>query len=108
MSQMKKCLICNQRTARRLEPYGYLPCKTCQKLKAGRAVSYEITTEEIKSDRRKFHDDILQPFRDGTLSKEYMVKYPDRVKQMIKEGHVKDSEVRNAKPVWDMDYYKDI
>jgi hypothetical protein len=103
----KKCLICLKRPAVKVEPYGYLPCLVCQKQKIKKATNIEVTTEEIREGRRVFKKDITQPYRDGQLSKEYVEEYPNRIKEMIKEGNITQEEVKNAKPVWgETEYYK--
>ncbi len=66
-----------------------------------------MTSGEIKESRKIFKKDIVQPFRDKQLSKEYVKAYPEKVKQMIKEGNITEEEVKKAKPVWDLDYYKE-
>lgn len=67
----------------------------------------EITTDLIKEHRKIYENDILQPFRDGEISKEYIKKYPETVKTMLKEGHITQQEVKKAKNVWDLHYYKE-
>ena len=104
-----KCLLCGIRQAKRVEPYGYLPCESCikrQRELAKPKVSAEITTDSIKEDRKIFQKDITQPFRQGELSKEFVDANPGQVKQMLKEGHVTENEIKGAKNIWDLDYYK--
>jgi len=106
-----KCLICQKRNAVKIEPYGWLPCDKCrtkQRKIAKPNQTIEVTTNKIKDDRKKYGDDILQPFRDGEISKEYIKKYPDKVKTMIKEGNITTQEVKTAKNIWsDLKYYKE-
>ena len=66
----------------------------------------EVTTEQIREDRKIFKKDLYQPFRGGELSKEYVKAHPDSVKQMVAEGNVTKEEVKGAKRVWGLDYYK--
>lgn len=105
-----KCLLCGKRKAVKASIVGWMPCRVCQKrqreiLKPKPAI--EVTTDQIKEDRKIFQEDILQPFRDGQLSKEYVDTRPERVKEMIKEGHITEQEVKEAKDVWiENDYYK--
>jgi len=105
-----KCLICNRRNAVKVDPFGYLPCLPCrrkmQKIVKPRTTT-EVTTESIKEDRKKYATDLTQPFRGGQLSKEYVEAHPDRVKEMVKEGHVTQKEIVSAKNIWDLNYYKD-
>ena len=105
-----RCLNCHKEPATIHSLYGIMAGKKClarmgkiAKLK----VSIEVTTSEIKEDRKKFSKDLTQPFRQGELSKEYVEAYPDRVKEMVKEGHVTQKEIVSAKNIWDLNYYKD-
>ena len=107
---MPKCLICNQRKAVKIDPFGWMPCRICRKRQqeiAKPKVSIEVTTESIKEDRKIYQKDLCQPFRQNELSKEYVEAYPDRVKEMVKEGHVTQKEIVSAKNIWDLNYYKD-
>ena len=85
--------------------YGVIPCATCQsKPHLNLNQSAEFTTEDIKLQRRYFKDDIIQPFRKGELSKEYIDKYG------TKNLKVTDEEIKNAKYIWngtDIKYYND-
>ena len=106
----KKCLLCNKRLAIKIDPYGWFPCDKCR-AKIYRTVkpkqAIEVTTDQIKEDRKIFKKDITQPFRNGSLSKEYIDAYPDKTKQMIQEGHITESEAKEAKNVWtESEYYK--
>jgi hypothetical protein len=107
---MPKCLICHKNNAVKIEPFGYLPCKSCRKRQheiSAPTITGEITTDEIREERKKHQKDIVQPFRDGILSKEYAKVHPDVVQKMVTEGHVSEQDVREAKNVWDLNYYKD-
>lgn len=104
-----KCLLCGKRESLNVPPYGYLPCLVCRKRQrelVKPSITVEITTAKIKEDRQVYKKDILQPFRDSHLSKEYVEAYPERVGQMLKEGNITVKEVNEAKEVWDLDYYK--
>lgn len=89
---------------------GYTYCKVCidkqRKLpKLGETI--ELTTDEIREDRKIYSSDILQSRRGGQLSKEFVKQYPDKVNAMIKEGTATREEVKNAQNVWiENDYYK--
>jgi ketol-acid reductoisomerase len=104
-----KCLICGKEPATIHPLYGIMAGKKC--LAKMRKISQpkqtaEITTESIRDDRKKYSKDILQSFRDGQLSKEYVEAYPEKVKQMIKEGNVSIEEANKAKNTWsDLEYY---
>lgn len=108
--KIPRCLICNKRNAIKIEPLGWLPCKTCrerQKSILKPTITAEITTDQIKEDRRYYKKDLLQPFRDGHLSKEFVKAYPQKTKQMIEEGHITESDIDNMQNVWELDYYKE-
>lgn len=57
--------------------------------------SKEWVPDRIKDERLKYRKDIVQPFRDGQLSKEYVDTYGTRGLH----GVTKD-DVKKAKPVW--------
>ena len=104
------CLICQKRNAVKVDPFGWLPCLPCrrkmQKVVKPRTTT-EVTTESIKKDRKIYQKDLYQPFRQNELSKEYVEAYPDRIKEMVKEGHVTKEEIKNAKNVWtESEYYR--
>jgi len=104
-----KCLLCKKRPAVKIEPIGWMPCLVCQKRQreiSKPKVSIEVTTDQIKEDRKIYEKDIVQPFNDGHLSKEYVEAHPERIGQMLKEGNVTVKEVNEAKEVWDLGYYK--
>jgi ribosome-binding protein aMBF1 (putative translation factor) len=103
------CLICGKGNSINIQPYGLMPCLDCQKrqrnlTKPKQAI--EVTTSQIKEDRKIFKSDIVQPFRDSNLSREFVEAYPDKVKQMVTEGHITEREVKESKAVWGLDYYK--
>lgn len=107
---MIKCLTCQKRKATKHPLYGYLSCNQCLKkqrefTKPNRPV--ELTTDEIKEARKIYEKDIVQPWNQGYLSKEYVHAQPERVAEMLKEGTATVEDVNNAKPVWDdNNYYK--
>jgi len=104
------CLNCNRNEGLFTHPIGWTYCQECQdKHKADRIKeTIEVTSDGIKEDRKVYKTDILQPFRESSLSKEYVTKYPESVQQMVREGRVSREEVKNAKPVWvENQYYKD-
>src|SRR5258708_235484 len=98
------CLNCNKNKAIKDELRGYLYCKKCTQRLRGQnkpKETIEITTDNIKTDRKIYSDDILQPYRSGQLSKEYIQKYGTKNIVATKE------EIKNAKNVWDdNNYYK--
>lgn len=56
--------------------------------------SIEWVPDRIREERKMFKNDLIQPFRDGQLSKEFVDLYG------TKNLDVTDKEVRNAKNVW--------
>jgi hypothetical protein len=107
---VKLCLICRKRKAVNIPPFGWLPCEVCRKRQqeiTKPKVSAEVTTDQIKEDRKIFKKDITQPFRQGELSKEFVEANPEQVKKMVEEGHVTQEEIKNAKNVWiENEYYR--
>jgi hypothetical protein len=96
-----KCPFCNSQAVK--SKYGYLPCNECQekhrKLPKARP-QIEWTSQEIKDMRKAHYDDIVQPFRGGELSKEYVDRYGTKGIKTNK------GEAKKARPVWDDKYYK--
>ena len=57
---------------------------------------------------QKYFKAVLQPFRQGRLSKEYVESYPEQVKKLIETGSVTNDQVRDAKYVFrDIEGWKD-
>jgi hypothetical protein len=54
-----------------------------------------MTTESIKQQRREYQKSILQPRREGVLSKEYLDTYGTKGIKATPE------EVKKAEPVWE-------
>ena len=99
-----KCPICRINNAVYDEYYGYLPCDPCKKrqnsLKKPNS-QVEFTTSDIKTQRKAYADDILQPYRKGELSKEYIERYG------TKRLKVSKAEAKKARYTWnDLSYYK--
>jgi len=60
----------------------------------------EFTSPAIKEARRKHRKELLQPFRQGEVSKEYLDAYPEQRAGMIKEGVITETQAKKAKNVW--------
>lgn len=107
---MPKCLNCGKNEAQAQPLVGYTYCQECLDKhralpKLGEAI--ELTTSEIKEERKQYKEDILQSRRSGQLSKEFVTKYPQKAQEMVKEGTATREEIKNAKNVWtENDYYK--
>jgi hypothetical protein len=85
-----------------------MPCDKCREKQRNIGKpkdAIEVTTDAIKDDRKKFNKDIIQSFRDKQLSKEYVKAYPSKVKEMLKEKHITEQEVKEAKEVWHENHY---
>ncbi len=73
---------------------------------SGEQVVCELTTDEIKEARKIYAKDVIQVFRDGQISKEYIEAYPEKVGTMLREGNITAGEVNKAQNVWDdLNYY---
>lgn len=94
-----KCLNCLKKPAQRIEPYGYLFCKSCQKKQRAYKVkeTIEVTTTEIRESRKEYAPDILQRYRGDTPSLEY-------IKQYGTKGFSRE-EVKQARNVWTEDKF---
>lgn len=97
-----KCLSCNTNDAQKTQ-FGYSPCAACaqrMRSKVRKTEPLEFVTENIKEERKRFAKDILQPFRAGELSKEYVEKWG------TKHLKVTPEEVKKSKNVWsELEYY---
>ncbi len=63
----------------------------------------EFVPDSIKEGRRQHRASLLQPFRGGEVSKEYLDAYPEAKKGMIKEGVITREQAKKAKNVWGND-----
>lgn len=79
--------------------YGVMKCKVCadrfSKFKGPSGNWPEFVPNKMKVDREKHWNDIVQPFRGGEASKEFMEAYPSKAKKMFTE-----TERKKAKHVW--------
>lgn len=55
----------------------------------------EFVPDRIKEDRKKYAKDILQPWRSGEASREFIDAYPERSKKLFTK-----KEIATAKKVW--------
>ena len=105
---MIKCANCNKQKAEVDPAYGYTWCLPCQKkVKRSAGFFVEFTTDNIKDERVAWKRDVLQPFRDGVLSKEYLETYGtsgiEVTKQQVKEAK---STNQNEKGWWNYEKSK--
>jgi hypothetical protein len=95
------CAKCQKNDAKIDQFYGPLWCDSCNAAKKPISnTMFEFTTDAIKEERGKYLKSIIQPFRQGELSAEYVRSYPQQVAGMVKEGTVTHDQVRRAKDVW--------
>lgn len=82
-------------------------CKGCNANKQdfGRAKWPEFVPQSIRDGRKKYSKELLQPFRQGQVSKEYLDAYPTQREGMIKEGIITEHQANTAKNVWHNDIY---
>lgn len=90
-----KCPNCKKNKAIIHPQYGITECKKCQNKSHFKPLPYpEITTDSIREQRREYNKDIIQPYRDGVLSKEFLEEYGTNGIQ------VTEKEIKDAKYVW--------
>lgn len=110
-----KCDLCpidkkpNEAVAKR---FGVPACKECIDRIKNVLIKPEIKSapkdtriESIKDGRKQYAKELLQPFREGEVSKEYLDAYPKQAMGMVKEGVITQRQHDNAKPVWGKDIY---
>ncbi len=82
--------------------YGFLDCRSCRdKEVVALSRPFDFVPDRIKEERKEFQNDMIAPFRNGQVSKEFLDLYGrDKI-------DVTDEEVKNAKNVWgELTYYK--
>jgi len=97
------CPVCNVQEAIKDAQLGVLPCTICrdrQRFIKNPGHQIEFTSQEIREGRRKYGKSILQKYREGELSKEFIEAYPERAKAMVDKGIHTQEEIKRAKPVW--------
>lgn len=88
-----KCPSCNKNKAIIHPQYGITECEQCQHNNFI-PPKHEFTSDSIIDQRREYKKDIIHPFRDGLLSKEYIREYG------TSGIDVTPKEIKNAKEVW--------
>ncbi len=63
----------------------------------------EFVSEKTKKDREKYAPDMVQRYREGELSREFVELYPEQTKGMVKSGTITKEQVKNSKYVWKKD-----
>jgi hypothetical protein len=90
------CPKCKRNPAPIHPQYGVMWCDDCNKAKPPIRGHYpEFVPDRIKHDRQKFAKDLLQPWRAGEPSREFINAYPEKAKKMFT-----NQELRRAKYVW--------
>ena len=94
---MSICLNCNTGESTIHKTYGILSCQDCLDRQATFKKPHEtieVTTSEIRRQRKEYAKDIVQPFRGGTFSKEYYDAHGTKGVNVTKQ------ELKNMKNVW--------
>lgn len=60
----------------------------------------ELVDSQTQEDRKKYRNAMVQPFRQGELSKEFTELYPKQTAGMLKSGSITSEQIKKAKPVW--------
>lgn len=63
----------------------------------------EFVPKSVKEDRVKYAGDMVQSHRGGQFSREYAELYPERTKQMLKDGALSIKDVEKSSYVWGKD-----
>ena len=97
---LKLCPVCKKNDSQVHQILGILPCISCQRRsQTGKVVKVvEFTSDSIKEDRKEYKKDIIQPFREGEVSKEYIEQYGTQGINVTQE------EVKKAVPTTDSYY----
>lgn len=90
------CPVCQSQPATKTV-YGISPCNSCQERRNGYTLpgqSPEFTTESIRTGRREYFNSVIQPYRSGELSKEYLEHFGTKGIKPTKK------EISEASYVW--------
>ena len=88
------CPKCQKNPAIIDSNYGITECQDCRKKEEKPHRGTEFTTDSIREQRREYRKDILQPWHDGVLSKEYVEEYGTSGIKATPE------QIKNAKPIY--------
>ena len=86
---------------------GDIKCPQCNK--NGKHVGYDLKVSmshaklNVQEARRKHRKELLQPYREGQFSQEFKEAYPDKSRDMVKQGVISKKQYKNAKKVWGND-----
>lgn len=98
---MNNCPVCQNEPANIHSIFGVLPGNKCRDKRAKNSlpdIQVEFTSENIKSQRKEYAKSIVQPYRSGQLSKEYLEVHGTKNIKPTQE------EVKKAKYVWGEDF----
>lgn len=98
---MNDCPVCHAEEAIKHSVYGILPGKLCKERRETQNlpnIQVELTTEAIKKDRKTYGKSIVQPYRGGVLSKEYLDAHG------TKGINPTPQEIKKARNVWTEDF----
>lgn len=91
------CPVCRKEPATTHPLFRILPGKTCKQRRTKQplpAVQIEMVGNSIKEQRKEYAKSIVQPWRSGVLSKEYLDLYG------TKNIKPTEKDMKNAKYVW--------
>lgn len=99
---MTLCPQCHKNEAGYKQFLGIILCSECRKSSGKLSKQIEFTSQNIKDERKQFAKDLIAPFREGHVSKEFIETYG------TKRIDVSPNEVKTAINVWpELSYYKD-
>ena len=91
-----KCPRCNKNKAIIDPKFGITWCKECRKRKSDLSgVRVEMVPEYIKSDRKENFNSIVQPWRSGEPSREFIEAHPEAARKTYTP-----QEMKRAKYCW--------
>lgn len=88
------CPTCNKNKSITDPVYGITECQQCRNKGTRPKRPVEFTSDSIREGRREYYNDVIQPYRGDTLSKEYLEVYGTKGIDPTPE------EVKNAKFCW--------
>lgn len=91
------CPVCHKNKATIHPIYGVMACTSCKNKRSRNTLpsrQAEMVGESIKNERREYAKSIIQPWRSGVLSKEYLELYGTKNIKPTKK------DLKNAKRVW--------
>lgn len=91
------CPICRNHESLVHPQYGALPCKHCTARRStlkSPDKQVEFTSKSIKHQRKEYAKSIIQPYRDGEVSKEYLDAYGK------KNIRATEKQIKQSRNVW--------